>query len=773
MCNTVGEDGRFTIEGVPAGRWDVVASAKGFVPARAEPFVELDPLTGHAPVEIRIARGGVAVEGSVEDPLGRPVAHARVRAYATTQSELSFPDVDTETDTEGRFSLWLPEGSVGLEASATGYASTDAVFAAPTRKAKLAVRWEAIVTGRVVDGSGAGVPGARVVAEGPEEHTVRAAADGSFSFTGLSGGRWKFEASAPGLRGTLASVLVDPGNRTDGVVVVASSAARVEASIVSDNGAPCEDGSLRLHDPSTETTLYASTDVKGFVHFDAVLPGTWEVEVECSGKDASGERPKLAIAGADVVGLVYGVREGIAARGVLVDDKGSPIAEASVFAEIDGKSSRYVNATTKSDGTFVLGGLSNGTWRVEANDNRFLDVQTKVEIVGSDVSGLRLVASRGAILRGKVIDGSGVGIPNVEVQVEGSSFHNAVTRDDGTFRIAGLSAGDHVAWVTKDGGRLTFLVPTQKGDEGEGIAFTAPEKGELALDLRVAPPNLVITGKVVDASGAPVVEASVYWRREWHDEEGAAEGSDVVLTDVDGKFRITGLAPGNYSIRARKKGAGEMLKSHVPAGGIALVTLQELGSVTAVLGTKIKHGRVRLEDSKRSLFFHETIVGTDRVLFDDVPAGEYELSVSCEEGTGYQKVALAVHDAKTVSLELSAWASITGSFAHPEARVSMYCEGCARASSASVDLVGGVFRADHLAPGTYRVDVFDKRMLARGKVVAVAGEVATVILEPIPEVPDPVAPDPVAEPIATDDAGAPTEGTPATPEIEEPEEEEG
>lgn len=734
LCAVVGEDGRFTIDGVPAGRWDVVASAIGFLPARADPFVDVDPETGHAPLEIQVAHGGVAVEGTVEDPLGRPVQGARVRATATTQSTIAFPGVDVFTDTAGRFALWLPEGSVDLDASASGYASFEDVFAAPTKKAKLALRWEAIVTGRVVDRAGLGVAGARVVAEGLSEHTVRSAADGSFSFAGLGGGRWKFRASAPGLHGVLSSILVDPGQRTDGVVIVAAPGARVSATILSDDGSPCVDGSVRLTDPASADSVWSATDARGAVFFDAVSSGEWEVDVECEGADPSGARPKVVVGASDVGGLVYTVRRGLAARGIVVDDKGAPVAGISLSATSDGSETRTVSATSGKDGRFALTGMSKGTWRLSLDDVRYVDVETKVVVGEGDVSDVRGVAASGAQLHGKVVDGAGLALAGVWVHVDGASHREVLTLDDGTYRATGLAAGDHVVSVNKNGARLTFLQPTTKSDEGEGVAFVAQKTGDVSLDLRVAAPNRAIHGRVVDASGAAIVEASVYFNLERAEEAEPGESSDVVLTDAEGRFHISGLAEGKYTLRARSKGAGEVVTPHIPAGGIAFMTLKPHVSLTALVASPVKRARVRLTDPSRGLFFEESIVDGDRVRFDDVPDGNYELGVECAEGYGYQKIVVDPHVEGSVTTELSRWGSLVGSFtaASPQAHVSIVCEDCSYAKYASEPLASGAFRVERLFAGTYLVEVYDQGLIARGKVVVSAGESATVLLEAVP-----------------------------------------
>src|SRR5512143_2583282 len=73
------DDGAFTLEDVPAGRWDVEVRADGYQSGRTAGVV-VDEGASAEGVEVRLSRGGV-ISGRVLDARsGRPIREASIRA---------------------------------------------------------------------------------------------------------------------------------------------------------------------------------------------------------------------------------------------------------------------------------------------------------------------------------------------------------------------------------------------------------------------------------------------------------------------------------------------------------------------------------------------------------------------------------------------------------------------------------------------------------------------------------------------------------------------
>jgi Carboxypeptidase regulatory-like domain len=103
------EDGRFELEGLPAGSWSLVARAQDHHEARSTVRV------GSATPELRLVleRGG-EVRGVVLDPDGAPVADARLWAGR-----------EVRTDDQGRFVLTSDSSSLVLWAEKEGFAVSE------------------------------------------------------------------------------------------------------------------------------------------------------------------------------------------------------------------------------------------------------------------------------------------------------------------------------------------------------------------------------------------------------------------------------------------------------------------------------------------------------------------------------------------------------------------------------------------------------------------------------------------------------------------------
>jgi hypothetical protein len=136
---------------------------------------------------------------------------------------------------------------------------------------------------------------------------------------------------------------------------------------------------------------------------------------------------------------------------------------------------------------------------------------------------------------------------------------SAKTNENGYFRITGLPAGRYVPISLTPG----YIMPKGGTDYmmARGAAFDIAE-GEVIenLDIELIPGS-VITGRVTDSNGRPLVEEQVHlW---WLDKNGTPlEFSTRVLnkmltTDDRGVYRIFGLSEGRYILSAGEYSKGD------------------------------------------------------------------------------------------------------------------------------------------------------------------------------------------------------------------------
>ena len=187
------EDGVFALEGLSPTTYVVIASHPqkgiGRVEARA-------PADGAV---VKLGRGTL-VHGTVADARG-PVEGAQVSLKPEKQGDWNEKLMSSTTDKAGKYSLEIPAGRYLLEANADDRLMTETLDLAdsePRREVNFTFRAGGTLAGRVVDGQGKGVEGARVLIAPAGDFAARrevmARADGTFRIEGLT--EEKYDLSA-------------------------------------------------------------------------------------------------------------------------------------------------------------------------------------------------------------------------------------------------------------------------------------------------------------------------------------------------------------------------------------------------------------------------------------------------------------------------------------------------------------------------------------------------------------------------------------------------
>ncbi len=243
-----GTDGRFRIDGVPAGRYTLTAQKTGAaVPAEEEVQVA----GAEAVVDVELPRG--VIEGRILDvENGRGLAGAEVRltpqtardsgrprpmaisvAFATsagpgggggrTTVRMGDGGETAKTDSEGKYRLGgIPPGTYTLSATLENYADGRREGVLMSRDAKvpgidLALAQGGGIGGTVVDSLGSPVPFAlvEVAPKGGESKRSVAGPDGAYVVTGLAAGVYDVSARIPGPPGPNERRATQPGVRVE------------------------------------------------------------------------------------------------------------------------------------------------------------------------------------------------------------------------------------------------------------------------------------------------------------------------------------------------------------------------------------------------------------------------------------------------------------------------------------------------------------------------------------------------------------------------------
>ncbi|MBI5365309.1 MAG: sigma-70 family RNA polymerase sigma factor [Planctomycetes bacterium] len=548
-----GSDGVFVVELAPpstAVRVVLHPKTPGFIGFRREQLV----LRGApAPQDLVVVLYplDVGVSGVVLDMSGAPIASATVDARGG----------DTTTDHEGKFEL---RTSTLLEheyvtAWAEGYAECKAVahVAGGARVEGLELRLErsVLLHGQVLDDRGRPVEGATV--DGPSFVGRRAKTDSTGRFV-LDGLREHEEwlaiwIDAPGFV-RLRRDFQDRKVPAEEVRFVLERGLELQGRVVDEAGTPLP-GALVFLGDSANSSDAAPTIAGEEGRF--VIRRVPRNEKHC-GASLQGYAPVLRdldLPGhgefrAEVV-LVLG--PGLTARGAVVDDRGAPIPEASVYVCVTNDYLDISAGKSAADGTFTLAGIPEREHtHLECDAKGF--VRTSVPLDPSSFH--RIVMPRSAGLSGRVLDAA----TNAPIQRFRVRFVTPMLKE-GEQQVSGYGAewSDPGVDVSHADGRWSTGDEDLELDAVTALEISAVGYGPTIVPRAVATfdheggPIVValskgarVTGRVLDVErGTPIANA-VVWRATPRDplgpwEEYTKRSAANVRTDEQGAFAFENL----------------------------------------------------------------------------------------------------------------------------------------------------------------------------------------------------------------------------------------
>lgn len=523
--------GRFEFRGLRPATWALRTASSKFLPTLVD--VELGEEAERTDL-VLVVRPGRAIAGQVVDERGVGVAGMKVgsqrkEARGGLEIERFTADEATTTDAAGFFTLaGLGDDLVTVRTHGPGHTSArlDEVQVGDGN-VQLRVQRLGVVEGVLRGADGGAIAGSRVRVAVPgvdlefhegaaEEFDPMAgpdgfrgaetAADGSFRLENVRPGKVSVVANGSGHRPALQrDVLVDAGQVTRGVQLVAERGAVAKVTVVDDLGQPVADATVEVRKP-------AATDT-----------------------------------GAE--GMAFGMT-----RAVSVDLADGPNVVMGMGGEALGR------ARTDKNGVAQVTGLPGGAIEIVAQHERFaasLPATSTVPANGSIEVGVALRKAAFAAIT--VVDTAGTPMSGAKVHLRGKEPSNrgeparATTDERGQVRFGPLPAGEHVATLMREpkaqrvGGAMMVFGGSAGAIPGseQPVQLVAGQTTELTIRRPVA---TRLHGLVLGAEG-PVVGCVVELQPRMEGEFGFPGGSASASTGTDGTFAIDDVAPGDYVIR--------------------------------------------------------------------------------------------------------------------------------------------------------------------------------------------------------------------------------
>jgi protocatechuate 3,4-dioxygenase beta subunit len=332
----------------------------------------------------------------------------------------------------------------------------------------------------------------------------------------------------------------------------------------------------------------ATTDEAGTFRMNELSPGPVTVYLD------RGEGARADLVAGEETTLELEIAPGIQLRGQVVDSSERPIGSASIWLSSYGNSTEgHIVTETSDDGTFEVRDVGSGR-SVAARAPGFspsaqLDVSGKP---GQSVALTLILPGHGGALVGHVRDPRGHPVEGARILVglEGTS---SITLDDGSrgrtpppvrirtdatgsFNVQGLAPGP-----TPIAARSPHLAPWVGNAE---VVSDLTTRVDITLEAGAA-----VTGCVRDSGGSP---AEGIWVSVGRYGEFTSSG---MTTSSDGTFRLEGLSPGTFDVRAFDRSQGEDEKTFALGPGQVAWWDATLSKNGAVSGYVLDHRGLPLE----------------------------------------------------------------------------------------------------------------------------------------------------------------------------------
>jgi RNA polymerase sigma-70 factor (ECF subfamily) len=462
----------------------------------------------------------------------------------------------------------------------------------------------------------------------------------------------------------------------------------------------------------------STSDEQGVIRFTEVKPGRVYTLVQRGNADLG--EPIQIVAGKETEATVE-VPIGMDCRGLVVDGKDRPIADAEVLVAPWAGGEALLLARTDSDGTFKLRAVATHC-HIGARAHGYAASPLRQFTAGKGATvEFRIVLSEPSVdLRGVVLDPSNRLV--TDAVVEAGRNQNTLERStDGTVAKPPMparvrtDAEGRFAFHNLPSGSIPLAVRARDlSPWSQPVELRIGEPKTITVRLE---PGVTLVGTVSEAAGAKAAMATINIG-EWSD-----LGYRSVRCDANGNFRIEGLASGEFKVRAEGQGgskaettlhanSGEtvrwdpVLSSGVMVRGLVL-DAEDKPVKSAEIEATLEHGNV-----DPGWFGNEGTDVSGRFVLKNCVAGE-PLRITVSRKSSFPELVLQHvipgDEGLVIRLPREAWVYIQGKVLDPEDKalpnvhVSPGMKGGNGSPAETADPSTGAFRYGPYPPGEYQL----------------------------------------------------------------------
>ena len=734
---TTGPDGSFTIGGLSPGMVRLMLR-------KEDDFIqEQRNLTAPArDVNIELPAGG-RISGHVVEKGTRKAITSFNAGVSTSRSGggmvmMGPPQLRDFTSEDGSFTLEnVPAGAVNLVVTAPGYSSgrmnVDVQEGKPVSDLTIELDAGVRLVGKVTAPNGSPLSDVRVqVAPSPTGSFARTGsiaststdANGEYTLDSLESGEETIEFEHPKYVAMSRSVaLKGKETRLD---VQLSGGITVSGTVTTDSGMPVADAEVGAF-ASGGTMRNARTNASGQFELESLSPARYRITAEKAGY-TDGVLEDVDVSAGAPVHLV--LRTGGTIYGHITGLTEQELGNATVEAR---SGRNYASTAVDPSGNFKIEGAPTGTVQVTASvmsratfTRRTSPMQT-VEVSAGSAQQVNIDFRNDTVVRGRVTrNGAPLGGANV-------SFYSPNTRsqtmatvsadEQGNYTVSGLEPGEYSVNVSDmqrfSGYSTTYTV---RGSGTFDIAFNAGS----------------VRGRVVDATtNEPIADANVQFR------PSAADTRIVrgAMSDPNGAFTLDYIAPGPYVVTASKEGyGGQPIETRLDERGGEDVEIRL--SRTAGVTLRVVDGRDNRPITAAAVVFDAVgrIVNPDggMMRFGDATPEDMKLSLAPGQYTatvtsfGYAARSVTFTSPSTQVVAMTPGGTIMVQSRESRRRHVRLTDASGmiypRYGSRAVmfDIMAGTLPIEHVAPGTYALQIVNDEGSVEDSVQVVVREGETV-----------------------------------------------